>query len=123
MAVIGCSGMWRVYGEQEASRKDVGVRYSGVNEFIEDNRKHWDELVSIHEASAFYDVESFGGEGRNTLHALERGEVGDVSGKTLLHLQCHFGLDTLSWKGVSRRDGDRCRFLADSDRHSPAISR
>jgi len=23
--------------------------------------------------------------------------MGDVSGKTLLHLQCHFGLDTLSW--------------------------
>jgi SAM-dependent methyltransferase len=28
---------------------------------------------------------------------LEREEVGDVAGKSLLHLQCHFGLDTLSW--------------------------
>ena len=32
-----------------------------------------------------------------TLKALEREEVGPVSGKTLLHLQCHFGLDTMSW--------------------------
>ena len=31
------------------------------------------------------------------LHPLERGEVGDVVGKKLLHVQCHFGLDTLSW--------------------------
>jgi SAM-dependent methyltransferase len=31
------------------------------------------------------------------LHELELGEVGDVAGKSLLHLQCHFGLDTLSW--------------------------
>ena len=32
-----------------------------------------------------------------TLHDVERREVGDVAGKTLLHLQCHFGLDTMSW--------------------------
>ncbi len=36
-------------------------------------------------------------EGMIKLHPLERGEVGDVVGKKLLHVQCHFGLDTLSW--------------------------
>ena len=43
-----------------------------------------------------YDVESFKA-GKLSLHPLELEEVGDVSGKSLLHLQCHFGKDTLSW--------------------------
>ena len=29
--------------------------------------------------------------------------VGDVAGKTLLHLQCHFGIDTLSWARLGAR--------------------
>ena len=46
----------------------------------------------------FYDVESFrNGERPIRLTDEEREEVGSVEGKTLLHLQCHFGLDTLSW--------------------------
>ncbi|MFG2195752.1 class I SAM-dependent methyltransferase [Streptomyces sp. NPDC048639] len=35
--------------------------------------------------------------GRDTIRDFETAEVGDVSGKSLLHLQCHTGLDTLSW--------------------------
>ncbi|HEX5369519.1 MAG TPA: class I SAM-dependent methyltransferase [Dehalococcoidia bacterium] len=66
------------------------------NEYIETNRLHWDEAVPIHLASDFYDVASFK-RGRTSLLPLERDEVGEVRGKTLLHLQCHFGLDTLSW--------------------------
>jgi SAM-dependent methyltransferase len=60
------------------------------------NRAFWDERVPIHTASEFYDVEAFRA-GRDTLRPFEFDEVGDVSGKTLVHLQCHFGLDTLSW--------------------------
>ncbi len=60
------------------------------------NRAWWDEVTPVHEASAFYDVAGFL-DGRNTLGAVERQAVGDVSGRRLLHLQCHFGLDTLSW--------------------------
>jgi SAM-dependent methyltransferase len=67
-----------------------------MNEYIETNRRHWDEVVAVHAASSFYDVASFKA-GRSTLSAVEREEVGGVSGKTMLHLQCHFGLDTLSW--------------------------
>ena len=52
--------------------------------------------LPIHAASAFYDVEGCK-KGRITLSDFERREVGDVSGKTLLHLQCHFGMDTMSW--------------------------
>jgi ubiquinone/menaquinone biosynthesis C-methylase UbiE len=65
-------------------------------ELLEANRRHWDEVVPLHAASEFYDVASFKA-GRSTLKPLELGEIGEVRGKNLLHLQCHFGMDTLSW--------------------------
>jgi SAM-dependent methyltransferase len=60
------------------------------------NRAHWDEVVPLHVASEFYDVASFKA-GRSALLPVELAELGDVRGKTMLHLQCHFGMDTLSW--------------------------
>ena len=62
------------------------------------NRELWDAWTRIHVGSAFYDVESFR-DGRRPIRLAdyEIEEVGSVEGKTLLHLQCHFGLDTLSW--------------------------
>ncbi len=60
------------------------------------NRRWWDEVTPVHMESAFYDIEGFL-RGNNTLGHVERGAVGDVGGKRLLHLQCHFGIDTLSW--------------------------
>ncbi len=65
-------------------------------EYIEANRRHWDSVVATHVESDFYRVEEFKA-GRSKLKPVELGELGDVRGKTLLHLQCHFGLDTLSW--------------------------
>jgi len=47
-------------------------------------------------AGEFYDVGGFL-DGRSTLRPFERAEMGDVAGCRLVHLQCHFGLDTLSW--------------------------
>ena len=63
---------------------------------IETNRKNWNERTPVHAKSDFYDVASFKA-GRISLSELERSGVGDVRGKSLLHLQCHFGLDTMSW--------------------------
>ena len=63
---------------------------------LEANRKLWDEFVKINSRSEMYQLEEFK-KGLNKLNPLERTEVGDVEGKTLLHLQCHFGMDTLSW--------------------------
>ena len=62
------------------------------------NRAHWDEWTRVHERSAFYDVEGFKA-GASSLWPLESEELGPyvTEGTTLLHLQCHFGLDTLSW--------------------------
>lgn len=60
------------------------------------NRRLWEARTPIHVASEFYDVDGFRA-GATSLRPLEVDEVGDVAGKRLLHLQCHFGLDTLSW--------------------------
>jgi len=64
------------------------------------NRDLWNGWTELHVESDFYDVEGFKA-GRDTLDEVEsRGvldRVGDIRGKTLLHLQCHFGLDTMSW--------------------------
>lgn len=64
---------------------------------IETNRALWNELVGVHvQAPNSYDIETFRA-GRETLKPIELEEVGDVGGKRLLHLQCHFGMDTISW--------------------------
>ncbi|MCH7229803.1 class I SAM-dependent methyltransferase [Glycomyces sp. L485] len=65
-------------------------------EWIDTNRTMWDERVPIHAASEFYDQDAFRN-GRDEIRDFEAAEVGDVSGKRLLHLQCHMGQDTLSW--------------------------
>lgn len=65
-------------------------------EYIETNRAYWDERVDTHMRSDFYDLASFKA-GASSLDSVELEGVGDVEGKTLLHLQCHFGMDTLSW--------------------------
>ena len=64
--------------------------------WLEYNRTNWDERVPIHVDGEFYDVAGFVS-GRETLPEFERTEVGDVRGKSLLHLQSHIGTDTLSW--------------------------
>ncbi len=65
-------------------------------EFLAANLRNWDERVPIHrrDRTGFYAVERFLA-GDKQLHAIERGELGDVAGKRLIHLQCHFGIDTL----------------------------
>ncbi len=60
------------------------------------NLKRWNELVNINAKSKFYDLEGFKA-GKTSLLSIEKEELTDVKGKTLLHLQCHFGMDTLSW--------------------------
>ncbi|TCP41630.1 methyltransferase family protein [Tamaricihabitans halophyticus] len=60
------------------------------------NRLSWDERVPVHLDSDFYGLREFLA-GADAIRDFERAEVGEVSGKDLLHLQCHFGLDTLSW--------------------------
>ena len=67
-----------------------------MNEYMRSNQKMWDEYAHINSRSSFYQLDDFKA-GVNKLNPLEREELGDVAGKRLLHLQCHFGMDTLSW--------------------------
>jgi SAM-dependent methyltransferase len=60
------------------------------------NQAWWDERAPIHLASDFYDLDAFRA-GRGTLQPHEISEMGSVSNRSLLHLQCHFGQDALSW--------------------------
>src|SRR5947209_740824 len=69
-----------------------------MDEYMATNRKLWDAWTKIHLDSEFYDVASFrNGERPIRIRDYEREEIGEVAGRSLLHLQCHFGLDTLSW--------------------------
>jgi len=66
------------------------------------NRANWDDRAEVHVASRFYDVDGWLHDGRGP----KRWEVealGDVTGLRLVHLQCHFGLDTLAWARAGAR--------------------
>jgi SAM-dependent methyltransferase len=67
-----------------------------MDKYLKQNLDHWNELTPVHEKSEMYDVIGFKA-GRCSLKQIELEEMGDVKGKAMLHLQCHFGLDTLSW--------------------------
>ncbi len=68
-----------------------------VDKAFATNRETWNKKVAIHAASDFYDLENFK-KGNSSLNVFELDALGDVSGKSLLHLQCHFGQDTMSWQ-------------------------
>jgi SAM-dependent methyltransferase len=67
-----------------------------MKKYFKANQERWDELADHHFTGDFYNVKKFK-LGGISITDLERKEVGDVKGKKLLHLQCHFGKDTLSW--------------------------
>jgi len=67
-----------------------------VNQYLQNNQQLWNEYTDIHKTSDFYDLKGFLA-GKSSLQQIELEELGDVAGKTMLHLQCHFGMDTLSW--------------------------
>src|SRR5437764_7986869 len=71
-------------------------RRPGPDDWREANRARWDERVAIHTASDYYDQDGFR-RVKDVIRAFETAEVGEVTGRSLLHLQCHFGQDTLSW--------------------------
>jgi SAM-dependent methyltransferase len=67
-----------------------------MDEYLQANQRRWDRLTLEHKESDFYDLAGFR-QGKDRLRSIELSELGDVAGKTLLHLQCHFGMDTLAW--------------------------
>jgi len=73
-----------------------------TKKYFDVNKETWNKKVSIHAESEFYDVESFKN-GETSLNSYELEELGEVEGKSLLHLQCHFGQDTLSWSRLGAK--------------------
>ncbi len=63
--------------------------------YISVNKQSWNNRTASHLKSEFYNVEGFLG-GKSSLNSIELDLLGDVSGKSILHLQCHFGQDTIS---------------------------
>lgn len=64
--------------------------------YLEINKQTWNNKTDIHIASDFYDIEGFI-QGKSTLNDIELALLGNISGKKILHLQCHFGQDTMTF--------------------------
>lgn len=68
-----------------------------TDDHLELNRAFWDERVDHHRGSAFYDTAGVIAGTYDPLRPFEPEELGGVAGRDLVHLQCHFGLDTIAW--------------------------
>lgn len=65
-----------------------------TNDYLTQNKKLWNERTVHHVKSEFYDLPAFL-KGKNVLNSIELNLLGDISNKSILHLQCHFGQDSL----------------------------
>lgn len=66
-----------------------------MDNYLDINRNSWNNIVDVHVASAMYNMDAFLA-GTSSLNDIELRLLGDVSGKRILHLQCHFGQDSIS---------------------------
>ncbi|MCD6062181.1 MAG: methyltransferase type 11 [Flavipsychrobacter sp.] len=66
-----------------------------ATDYLEKNRHSWNQRTEVHVTSEFYDIPGFLN-GNSSLKDIELNLLGDIKGKSILHLQCHFGQDTLS---------------------------
>lgn len=83
---------------------------SQYEQYFKENKNLWNQRTTVHKDSAFYDLAGFKA-GTNSLTTIELNEIGDVREKSLLHLQCHFGMDTMSFS----RMGAKCTGIDLSD--------
>lgn len=65
-------------------------------QYFEANKELWNKRTVVHKDSSFYNLEGFK-KGDTVLTPIELNELTDVAGKKMLHLQCHFGMDSLNW--------------------------
>ena len=66
------------------------------SDYFAANKHLWNQRTAVHKDSSFYNLAGFKA-GENVLTPIELNELGDVKGKKMLHLQCHFGMDSLNW--------------------------
>jgi len=76
-----------------------------MDEYLEVNRANWDERATVHAASTEYGFERFATDPDHLSDVVrfDRPRLGDVSGLTGIHLQCHIGTDTLSLSRLGAR--------------------
>lgn len=76
-----------------------------MDEYRRANRANWDDRVAVHWQPDGYDAPGFASDSSRITGVVQRDReyVGGVTGKRLLHLQCHFGMDTLSWARLGAR--------------------
>ena len=72
---------------------------SDFSQHFKKNLQSWENRTPVHIESRFYDNEKFKST-KYSLNHIERSILQDVSNKSMLHLQCHFGQDTLSWANL-----------------------
>jgi 2-polyprenyl-3-methyl-5-hydroxy-6-metoxy-1,4-benzoquinol methylase len=75
--------------------KPTKEKMSTEQNYIEINRHSWNNRTEAHIKSEFYDLAGFLN-GKSSLNEIELNLLGDIKGKTILHLQCHFGQDSIS---------------------------
>jgi SAM-dependent methyltransferase len=75
-----------------------------MDDYAKANRLNWDNRAELHstDTTGSYRIAKVLA-GESSLHALEAGELGDISGKDIVHLQCHIGLDTISLKHLGAK--------------------
>jgi len=64
--------------------------------YFEANKDLWNQRTVVHKDSLFYNLDGFK-KGETVLTPIELNELGNVKSKKMLHLQCHFGMDSLNW--------------------------
>lgn len=98
-------------------------------DYLSLNKNSWNQRTETHLNSAFYDMEGFLA-GNTSLNSIELELLGDVKGKSILHLQCHFGQDTISLKqlgaqvtgiDLSDKSIESARILATKMKLSPSF--
>jgi SAM-dependent methyltransferase len=67
------------------------------NDYLSINKDNWNKRTTLHVKSDFYNYDGFV-DGDTSLNPIELGLLPNVKGKSMLHLQCHFGQDTISWQ-------------------------
>ncbi|WP_125761536.1 class I SAM-dependent methyltransferase [Companilactobacillus hulinensis] len=82
-----------------------------INQDIIDNQENWNDRAEVHVKSKFYDVDNLI-KNKSEISTVVKHDYDvlkpflpnqSISGLDLLHLQCHIGTDTLSWKRLGSK--------------------
>ncbi|MEV0027983.1 class I SAM-dependent methyltransferase [Nocardia sp. NPDC050793] len=100
-------------------------------EAVAANRANWNDRADVHTRSEMYDVEGFLADPadissvvRNDLSVLaEHLPESGIRDRSLLHLQCHIGTDTISWARLGAADVHGLDLSPNSLRHAARIAK